>query len=276
MSSGFISETEIAEKRRLRQEEWEKVRQPDQPLEAPEEEYDPRSLFERLEEQKRKKEFEYEESHRLKNMIKGLDDDEIEFLDLVDRSKLEEEHRKKLEEDREMADFRNKVASYQEKSLEQRINQEIRQTVKLTNNVSTGRTSQTKLLAGAVVKKRPLESRPEEKPGAKKRPLLDESPKAPSPQPKSEGPQTNKRTRDVRENENGESEVKGKAPTPIVVVPEEPIKSGSLTCVGILPGLGDYEHSSEESDASTDIEETPGKYDLAGRSIQKKARSEEN
>lgn len=32
MSSGFISEEELAEKRRIRQEEWEKVRQPDQPL----------------------------------------------------------------------------------------------------------------------------------------------------------------------------------------------------------------------------------------------------
>lgn len=32
MSSGFVTETEIAEARKKRQEEWEKVRQPDQPL----------------------------------------------------------------------------------------------------------------------------------------------------------------------------------------------------------------------------------------------------
>lgn len=32
MSSGFISEVEIEEKRRLRQEEWEKVRKPNEPL----------------------------------------------------------------------------------------------------------------------------------------------------------------------------------------------------------------------------------------------------
>lgn len=31
MSSGFVSEAEIAEVRKKRQEEWEKVRQPDQP-----------------------------------------------------------------------------------------------------------------------------------------------------------------------------------------------------------------------------------------------------
>jgi hypothetical protein len=59
-------------------------------------------------------------------MIKGLDDDEIEFLDLVDRSKLEEERKKSLEEAREMADFRNKVASLQEQSLEQRIQLEVK------------------------------------------------------------------------------------------------------------------------------------------------------
>lgn len=32
MSSGFVTESEIAEARQKRQEEWEKVRQPDQPL----------------------------------------------------------------------------------------------------------------------------------------------------------------------------------------------------------------------------------------------------
>lgn len=59
-------------------------------------------------------------------MIKGLDDDEVEFLDLVDRSKLEEERKKSIEEAREMADFRNKVATLQEQSLEQRIQHEIK------------------------------------------------------------------------------------------------------------------------------------------------------
>lgn len=69
----------------------------------------------------------------LENMIKGLDDDEVEFLDLVDRSKLEEEKKKTEEEMREIADFRNKVASLQERSLEQRIQQELRQPSKMNN-----------------------------------------------------------------------------------------------------------------------------------------------
>lgn len=32
MSSGFVSETELAERRKTRQEEWEKVRTAEQPL----------------------------------------------------------------------------------------------------------------------------------------------------------------------------------------------------------------------------------------------------
>lgn len=32
MSSGFVSETELAERRRIRQEEWDKVRTAEQPL----------------------------------------------------------------------------------------------------------------------------------------------------------------------------------------------------------------------------------------------------
>lgn len=32
MSSGFVTEAEVQEARRIRQEEWEKVRKPDQPV----------------------------------------------------------------------------------------------------------------------------------------------------------------------------------------------------------------------------------------------------
>lgn len=36
MSSGFVTEAEVEEAKRRRQEEWEKVRQPDEPLEVSE------------------------------------------------------------------------------------------------------------------------------------------------------------------------------------------------------------------------------------------------
>ena len=42
MSSGFVTETELEEKKKVRQEEWEKVRKPSDPEAAPEEQVDNR------------------------------------------------------------------------------------------------------------------------------------------------------------------------------------------------------------------------------------------
>ena len=72
MSSGFVTEKELSEQKKARQEEWERVRKPDDPEEAPEVAYDPRSLFEQLEEHRVKKQDEWDESHKLKNQIRGL------------------------------------------------------------------------------------------------------------------------------------------------------------------------------------------------------------
>ncbi|XP_023285974.1 protein FAM192A-like [Seriola lalandi dorsalis] len=69
LSRKFVSESELDERRKKRQEEWEKVRKPDDPEEAPEEEYDPRSLFERLQEQKDKKQEEYEEQFKFSGSL---------------------------------------------------------------------------------------------------------------------------------------------------------------------------------------------------------------
>lgn len=72
-------------------------------------------------------------------MIKGLDDDEIEFLDLVDRTKLAAERKKTLDEERELNDYRNRVATLQERSLDERLHAEInvsKQKVNTTNRHS--------------------------------------------------------------------------------------------------------------------------------------------
>lgn len=60
------------------------------------------------------------------NMIKGLDDDEVEFLDLVDQKKLEMEQLKKIEEREELLDYRRKVEILKESSLDERMLAEIR------------------------------------------------------------------------------------------------------------------------------------------------------
>lgn len=154
MSSGFVSETEINELRRLKQLEWEKVRRPDQPLEVPEEEYDHRTLYDRLQEQKNRKELEYEETHRLKNMVKGLDDDEVEFLEMVDRSKMAEEKKKENEEQKELQRFRDKVASLERQNASHRIQEPSIPVVNNYKNLSS-KPSQRKLLAAAIKKKVP-------------------------------------------------------------------------------------------------------------------------
>lgn len=99
------------------------------------------------------------------NLIKGLDDDEIEFLDLVDRTKLAADRKKEIEEERELKDYRNRVAILQEKSAQERLQAE-----KILNSKpkSSGskNLNQQKLLTGVVVKKnavkRKMESSSEE------------------------------------------------------------------------------------------------------------------
>ncbi|XP_053989205.1 PSME3-interacting protein isoform X2 [Hylaeus anthracinus] len=259
MSSGFISEAEIAEQRRIRQQEWERVRTADQPIEAPEESYDPRSLYERLQEQKTKRDAEYEEAHKLKNMIKGLDDDEVEFLDLVDRTKLEEERKKNLEEEKEMRDFKAAVASLQEKSLNEKLKQELKNPQIVNKSVSSGsRTSQLKLLAGVVVK-RSEKQKQEVSRGVKRKLPSDEN-------------------KDVPENEDCPvNEQKVIEKSDISTLEDVSLESknimpdiGGMKCIGILPGLGSYEDSSD-SDCSSDTDQDPepnhSKYDLLGRKI---------
>ncbi|XP_055332426.1 PSME3-interacting protein-like isoform X2 [Paramacrobiotus metropolitanus] len=77
----FVTEKEIEEKKKVRQAEWEKVRKPDQPLQAPDEPVDNRTLYDRLKEQKLKEQEEKEEARKLKNFVRGLEHDEVEFLD---------------------------------------------------------------------------------------------------------------------------------------------------------------------------------------------------
>lgn len=212
MSSGFITESEALEKRKRRQEEWEKVRQPNDALERPEEPYDNRSLFDKLQEQKQKKDLEYEEAHKLKNMIKGLDDDEIEFLDLVDRTKSEVNRKKEVEEEQELLDYRNRVSTLQEKYINDMYHSNI---IINQTKINKQQSSQKKTLKGIVIKKtenlkrKNMSSEASEEPDRKK---------------------TAANTIDDKPNATTNTE----AP------------------ITILPGIGCYKDSSSENEDSTD------------------------
>ncbi|CAH2097880.1 unnamed protein product [Euphydryas editha] len=235
MSSGFITESEILEARRRRQEEWEKVRTEDQPKEAPEEVYDSRPLFQRLEEQRLKKEAEYEEAHKLKNMIRGLDDDEVGFLDLVERTKAEVAQQISIEEKKEMQEFRERVSSLAESEELTRLRAQLAPARSTQTNAQT----QKNKLQGVVVRKRKASEMEADK---------QEKDKGSTP-PK-----------------NGVV-VQNKADPSARPPPGE--TRGALHCVGVLPGLGHYRSdTSSDSDDSSDSDSTDKccvKRDLLGR-----------
>lgn len=171
-------------------------------------------------------------------MIKGLDDDEIEFLDLVDRTKLAADRKKTLEEELELNDYRNRVANLQEKALEEKL----QVTITKPKVVSGTKLSQTKLLLGAVVTKNE----------AKKR----------------KHSESNYCTEDNHLSEDG------KKKNLKVLLDENKTSSkvheSAFKCIGILPGLGHYNDSSSDRSSDSEPEVVAPKIDLLGRKIQTK------
>ncbi|XP_064640996.1 PSME3-interacting protein-like [Lineus longissimus] len=213
----FVSQDDLDEKRKKRQEEWEKVRKPEDPKEAPEEEYDNRSLFERLEEQKNKKEEEYQEQWALKNQVKGLEEDEVEFLDFVSKRQ-EELDKERLNEDREVLnEYRSAIAT---ENLEKVNSDRKASESKASRSASQGKRSQHALLMGAVKRKSTL---------------------------------SNDELHEDKTDENPEKKQKisenmvGTSPTSSALA-----NNGFAKIIGILPGLGAYDDSSDEKDSSSD------------------------
>uniref|UniRef100_A0A9J8BDV0 Proteasome activator subunit 3 interacting protein 1 n=1 Tax=Cyprinus carpio carpio TaxID=630221 RepID=A0A9J8BDV0_CYPCA len=214
LSRKFVSESELDERRKKRQEEWEKVRNPEDPEEAPEEEYDPRSLYERLQEQKDKKQEEYEEQFKFKNMVKGLDEDETSFLDEVSDFSLTHETHSALQ----------KLATNESQKKEA----EKKAGPKPSEN-RTSHLSQAHLLAGAV--KRRSSSQSSE--GSKKQ--------------KGEECVAGNGSQTDQEAVEPKSPGAGVTRSGILHLPS------AAVCVGILPGLGAYSGSSD-SESSSDSE----------------------
>ncbi|KPJ20748.1 Protein FAM192A [Papilio xuthus] len=254
MSSGFISESEILEARRRRQEEWDKVRTEDQPKEAPEEAYDTRPLYHRLEEQRMKKEAEYEEAHKLKNMIRGLDDDEVGFLDLVERTKAKAAQQISLEEQKEMQEFRERVSNLAESE------ELIRLRAQLAPTRTTASTQPAKnKLQGVVVRKRKASEMEGDK--------IDKT----EPE-KTSSPPKNGIINNIQQN--------GKSETATTATATGAGDIGALRCVAILPGLGHYDtDTSSDTDDSSDCDtcENSGvKRDLLGRRPESQDKKDES
>ncbi|KAF6077462.1 hypothetical protein HJG60_004818 [Phyllostomus discolor] len=149
----FVTEAELDERRKRRQEEWEKVRKPEDPEECPEEVYDPRSLYERLQEQKDRKQQEYEEQFKFKNMVRGLDEDETNFLDEVSRQQELIEKQRREEELKELKEYRINLHKV---GISPENKKEAEKKVAAKPIETKNKFSQAKLLAGAVKHKRSL------------------------------------------------------------------------------------------------------------------------
>ncbi|KAH8358244.1 hypothetical protein KR084_008868 [Drosophila pseudotakahashii] len=247
MSSGFVTEAEAAEQRQRRQEEWERVRQPEDPMERPEDPYDGRSLYERLKQNKDKKDMEYEEAHKLKNLIRGLDDDEVQFLELVDAHKMNAERQQMRDEELELKDFRNRVEKLQEESVDKKLQAEIKTTAK-SAGAAAGRSTQKSLLGMGIKRKN------------------GELPTSSSKVAK------NAEEEGVQPTATEEATKKPEAEkTTNTTLTTNRYNQGALKCIAVLPGIGSYTESSD-SEASTDEEEPDlcSRTDLCGRKIPKK------
>lgn len=189
-----------------------------------------------------KKDEEYEESHKLKNMIRGLDDEEAGFLENIDKARNEIEERKRREEADAIAEFKKTILELSSEEKEKKI-QEFKRSLwssssrnensrKMSESESSSNSSSKKssqaLLAGAVKRKiNVLESsceKDEEEDSSSKRPLKCGDPKT------------------------GGGDVDA----------VETIK-----CIGILPGIGVYGSDSSDSENSSDSDDGVGD-DLGG------------
>ncbi|KAM8799171.1 PSME3-interacting protein [Eudromia elegans] len=220
----FVSEAELEERRKRRQEEWEKVRKPEDPVECPEEAYDPRSLYERLQEQREKKQQEYEEQFKFKNMVRGLDEDETHFLDEVSRQQELIEKQRREEELRELNEYRITLAKV---GVSADAKKETEKKLPMKSVENKNKFSQAKLLAGAV------KHRSTDGGNSVKRLKLDTDHDEKSQEKPPGGVAL------------GSSSVGGST----VHCPS------AAVCIGILPGLGAYSGSSD-SESSSDSEGT--------------------
>ncbi|KAL4004211.1 transmembrane anterior posterior transformation protein 1 [Sarotherodon galilaeus] len=243
LSRKFVSEAELDERRKKRQEEWEKIRKPDDPEEVPEEEYDPRSLFERLQEQKDKKQEEYEEQFKFKNMVRGLDEDESSFLDEVSRQQCLVEKQRRDEEKKELA-------LVKQASAESRREPEKKAAPKGVEH-RTSHLSQAHLLVGAVKRRNSSQSD-----SSKKQKVEITTTTATTGNGE-------KHTEEGGGAGGGAEGAKDQQTVPGVTAkpPSAALSSGqgvlhlpsAAVCVGVLPGLCVYSGSSD-SDSSSDSE----------------------
>lgn len=113
VASRFVSSSDLESARLKREEEWKATyeRLGQEPPPMPKEEYDGRSLYEKLKETKDRKQEAFEEKLKFKNQFRALDDEEVAFLDDAAQEKRAAEMAKEREIRQEMKRFKEAIAS---------------------------------------------------------------------------------------------------------------------------------------------------------------------
>ena len=209
-------------------------------LVAPEEPFDGRSLYDRLKEQRDAKQEEFEESKKFKNLIKGLDDDDVEHLTEQDNRKILEERKRNEEDQKELNEFRARVAELHEASADQKLQEIASKSKSKVASTNSRFTSQKSILASVVKRKSDtVSNQPPEKRQSVQHPSALVS-----------------------------------CSIYFQVSFFKVFFSTFKKCTAVLPGIGDYK-SSDDSDASSDELEEVARTDLTGRQLIKKKAHDE-
>ncbi|PAV59689.1 hypothetical protein WR25_21272 [Diploscapter pachys] len=212
MSSGFVTSSELDEERKKRQDEWEKARKPDDPITAPEPEVCNKTLFEQLRDNKLAKEEEIAQQKKLRDSIRGVDEDECDFLEQVDNAKLEVERQKKKEEEELLRQMAERTVT--------RIDPQPGVSQAITKPAPTGpppKSKQAALLSVAIKRKSDA----------------------------TEGP-SEKKAKESEQDEKDKSEKSQESKPTIQQIGVIP---------SAIPGLGNYETSSDSDSSETDTED---------------------
>lgn len=212
-------------------------------MECPEAPVDNRCLYDKLEEQKLKKQEEYDEQFKFKNQVKGLDEDESKFLEFVENRQEEIVKERQKEEKKILAEMKDAqvVRAVEGKAEEKRV-----------KSASTGKPnkkSQSLLLAGAVKRKGSEDNSPAKKSKSEAEPSCSSATDA----------------KDIGCESNSIPAVEGTAVDN--VQSSQAPKSQVAKVIGILPsalgGLQQYSDTSDSESSSSDDADCD--FSLAGR-----------
>lgn len=253
----FVSEEEAQDINEKRQQEWERVRQPDDPLECPD--VEPRSLFEQLQEQKEKTQQEHDEKYDIKKIFRGIDNDEAVFLEFASKQQAEIDGRR-FAFTAEVKEFRNEVSKLQTvASPATSVTEE-----KKKPNVLLGKKkSQLELLAGCIKTKRKrseADTSEDEKSDDK---LLttspDKNPTTPS-QVQNEDLSKKASPEDKKENSSLGNQKSNTSNEATVIDSTFSDNTTAVQQMGYIPSLGVYSDSSDSESSSSDSDILPSLF----------------